>query len=246
MTETSPIHTKINRPDERGSYAILEACKIGKNEIFKELLNVRSVGVDLNLRVRDRIGQTIFHRLCSPSGERKSLLDILRRIYDGTLRLDSELPDLYLQDAHGQMAIDCGHYCDYCNRTVDKNNYARLCLIFTVIDPKSAWKYDIWNRKRHICHFYSKSGEDKENEQQDDNKEEEEEEICCPICFDEDFPCNFITNCGHRFHFHCLNTWCAKDRYDRPNRTTCPLCRTQLDENCLDSFFSLAISTLKK
>ena len=258
---------KINAPDEAGRYAILEACKIGKFSIFQEWLKVRK-DVGLDLKVRDHMGQTIFHKLCSPSGERKSLREIVRRIVAGILRLHSDLPDLYQQDAHGQIAIDYGHYCVYCNRKVDKSNYTQLCCILTLIDEKSAEQYDIWNRKRHICHFYSKSGandndkddndkddndkdaeednedndeddednEDNDNEDDEDNNEDDDKEVC-PICSDEDYPCNFITNCGHLFHFYCLNTWCAKDRYDKPHRTTCPLCRTLFDENCLDSFF---------
>ena len=41
------------------------------------------------------------------------------------------------------------------------------------------------------------------------------------ICREENIPCNFITRCGHKFHFECL--WTGK--YSAETTKECPYCR---------------------
>jgi len=67
------------------------------------------------------------------------------------------------------------------------------------------------------------------------------EPIDCPICFNcidnnavssHKFGC--ITNCGHKFHSHCLYKWTYRENQDE-----CPYCRSLLDHNLLDYQYAL-------
>lgn len=46
----------------------------------------------------------------------------------------------------------------------------------------------------------------------------------CAICREEDSPCDFITGCGHCFHFECL--W--SNRYSKMITKECPYCRQSI------------------
>lgn len=58
-------------------------------------------------------------------------------------------------------------------------------------------------------------------------KAEKKEEVCA-ICLDNMKTGTLMTlGCNHRFHQHCLTTWCNQDK------DTCPMCRAPMSTECL-------------
>lgn len=92
------------------------------------------------------------------------------------------------------------------------------------VDP-AIEELGVKKREINVANIISTIMETDKASQKAKDDESAEDDTCC-ICLDSyDGKALFVTECGHKFHFHCIRSYCEKGSI---TTTSCPLCRKSL------------------
>lgn len=204
----------IDGTDFNGVPPIFRACRIGKETLFKKMVNLRAT-----LDTVDRFDRTILHRLASAEGAFESLEWLASRYVEG------DLPDLPPVEKRSKM------YNLTALQTAVKAN--RPEVVKVLIDDFGCSWMSPYGKTDFTCLDVAQRMGSKQLQQVLKEADERyrllpntslDEAATCAVCLTID--CDYITvDCNHSFHADCLTSWLLMD-----NNLICPICRNTLSE----------------